>query len=78
MALPASLTSALGAILTDNWSEIAADAAANSGVTTVSFSIKLTETAPSSGVYNYEIGATHKKRTEVSQSIYQKETGTAS
>lgn len=78
MALPASLTTAIGTILTSKWSEIAADATANDGVTTVSFAIKLTETAPSSGVYNYEIGATHKKRTEVSQSIYEKTTGTAS
>lgn len=78
MALPASLTSALGTILSAKWSEIAADAAANDGVTTVSFSIKLTETAPSSGVYDYEIGSTTKKRTEISQSVYQKTTGTAS
>lgn len=78
MALPASLTAELGTLLTANWSDIVADADANSGVTTLSFQIKLTETSPPGGPVNYEIGFTHRFRTEVSQTQYEKVTGTAS
>ena len=78
MALPATLTAELGTLLTDNWSAIVADADANSGVTTLSFQIKLTETSPPGGPVNYEIGFTHRYRTEVSQSQYEKVTGSAS
>jgi hypothetical protein len=78
MALPATLTAELGALLTANWSEIVADADANSGVTNISFQIKLTETSPPGGPMNYEIGFTHRYRTEISQSQYEKVTGTVS
>lgn len=78
MALPATLTAELGALLTANWTDIVADADANSGVTSISFQIKLTETAPPGGPMNYEIGFTHRYRTEVSQSQYEKVTGTVS
>ena len=78
MALPASLTAELGSLLTANWSQIVADADANGGVTNLSFQIKLTETSPPGGPVNYEIGFTHRYRTEVSQTQYEKVTGTAS
>ena len=78
MALPASLTAELGTLLTTNWSDIVADANANGGVTNLSFQIKLTETSPPGGPVSYEIGFTHRYRTEVSQSQYEKVTGTAS
>jgi hypothetical protein len=78
MALPATLTAELGTLLTDNWADIVADADANSGVTNLSFSIKLTETSPPGGPMNYEIGFTHRYRTEVSQSQYEKVTGNVS
>ena len=78
MALPATLTEELGTLLTDNWADIVADANSNSGVTTVSFNIKLTETSPPGGPMNYEIGFTHRYRTEVSQTQYEKVTGTVS
>jgi hypothetical protein len=78
MALPASLTAELGTLLTANWSDIVADANANSGVTNISFQIKLTETAPPGGPMDYEIGFTHRYRTEVSQTQYEKVTGTVS
>jgi hypothetical protein len=78
MALPATLTAELGTLLTDNWAAIVTDADANSGVTTISFSIKLTETSPPGGPMNYEIGFTHRYRTEISSSQYEKVTGTVS
>jgi len=78
MALPATLTAELGTLLTDNWADIVADADANSGVTNLSFSIKLTETSPPGGPMAYEIGFTHRYRTEVSQSQYEKVTGNVS
>jgi hypothetical protein len=78
MALPATLTAQLGSLLDANWTAIVADADANSGVTNVSFQIKLTETAPPGGPMNFEIGFTHRYRTEVSQSQYEKVTGTVS
>jgi hypothetical protein len=78
MALPNTLTSAIGVLLTDNWAQIVADADANSGVTNLTFSIKLTETSPPGGPVNYEIGFTHRYRTEISQNQYEKVTGTAS
>ena len=78
MALPDSLTAELGTLLTGSWSQIVADANANSGVTTLSFSIKLTETAPPGGPMDFEIGFTHKMRTEISQNSYEKVTGTVS
>jgi hypothetical protein len=78
MALPATLTEELGTLLTDNWADIVADANSNSGVTTISFNIKLTETSPPGGPMNYEIGFTHRYRTEVSQTQYEKVTGTVS
>ena len=78
MALPATLTSELGSLLTASWAQIVADANANGGVTTLNFSIKLTETSPPGGPMNYEIGFTHKYRTEVTQSSYEKLTGTVS
>ena len=78
MALPATLTAELGTLLTDNWAAIVADADANSGVTNFSFNVKLTETTPPGGPMNYEIGFTHRYRTEVSQSQYEKVTGTVS
>lgn len=78
MALPATLTAELGTLLTDNWAAIVADADANSGVTNLSFNVKLTETTPPGGPMNYEIGFTHRYRTEVSQSQYERVTGTVS
>lgn len=78
MALPATLTAELGTLLTANWADIVADADANSGVTNLSFNIKLTETSPPGGPMAYEIGFTHRFRTEVSQSQYEKVTGTVS
>lgn len=78
MALPDTLTAELGTLLTDNWSQIVADANANSGVTTLSFQIKLTETSPPGGPMTYEIGFTHRYRTEISASQYEKVTGTVS
>jgi hypothetical protein len=78
MALPASLTAELGTLLTDNWTAIVADADANGGVTNFTFQVKITETSPPGGPVNYEIGFTHRYRTEVSQSQYEKVTGSAS
>jgi hypothetical protein len=78
MALPDSLTAQLGSLLTASWSQIVADANANSGVTSLSFNIKLTEVSPPGGPMNYEIGFTHRYRTEISQSTFEKVTGTAS
>jgi len=78
MALPATLTAELGTLLTDNWAAIVADADANSGVTNLSFNVKLTETSPPGGPMAYEIGFTHRYRTEVSQSQYEKVTGNVS
>jgi hypothetical protein len=78
MALPASLTAELGELLTASWSQIVADADANSGVTTLTFNIKLTEVSPPGGPMNYEIGFTHRYRTEISQNTFEKVTGTIS
>lgn len=78
MALPASLTAELGSLLTASWSQIVADADANSGVTTLTFNIKLTEVSPPGGPMNYEIGFTHRYRTEISQNTFEKVTGTVS
>jgi hypothetical protein len=78
MALPATLTAELGTLLDDNWAAIVADANANAGVTTLSFQIKLTETSPPGGPMNYEIGFTHRYRTEISASQYEKVTGSVS
>jgi hypothetical protein len=78
MALPATLTAELGTLLTDNWAAIVTDADANSGVTTLSFQIKLTETSPPGGPMSFEIGFTHRYRTEISASQYEKVTGTVS
>lgn len=78
MALPASLTAELGSLLSASWSQIVADADANSGVTTLTFNIKLTEVSPPGGPMNYEIGYTHRYRTEISQNTFQKVTGTVS
>jgi hypothetical protein len=78
MALPASLTAELGSLLSSSWEQIVADANANSGVTNLSFSIKLTETAPPGGPMDFEIGYTHNFRTEVTQRSFQRVTGTVS
>jgi len=78
MALPATLTAELGTLLTDNWTAIVADADANSGDTTLSFQIKLTENTPPGGPMNYEIGFTQRYRTEISASQFEKVTGTVS
>jgi hypothetical protein len=78
MALPASLTAEIGSLLTASWSQIVADADANSGVTTLTFNIKLTETSPPGGPMDYEIGFTHRYRTEISQNTFEKVTGTVS
>jgi len=78
MALPASLTSEIGSLLTASWSQIVADANANGGITTIALNIKLTETSPPGGPMSYEIGFTHNYRTEVTQRSYEKVTGTVS
>ena len=78
MALPASLTAEIGSLLTASWSQIVDDANANSGVTSLSFSIKLTETSPPGGPMEFEIGYTHNYRTEVTQRSFEKVTGTVS
>jgi hypothetical protein len=78
MALPASLTAEIGSLLTASWSQIVADADANSGVTTLTFNIKLTETSPPGGPMDYEIGFTHRYRTEISQNTFEKVTGSVS
>jgi hypothetical protein len=78
MALPASLTAALGTLLTDNWAAIVADANANSGVTIVSFSLTLTETSPPGGPMDANIRFTHRFRTEISQSTQEQVTVTVS
>ena len=78
MALPDSLTAQLGTLLTSSWTQIVADADANSGVTSLSFNIKLTETSPPGGPMEFEIGYTHNYRTEVTQRSYEKVTGTVS
>ena len=77
MALPASLTAEIGSLLTASWAQITADATANSGVTNLSFSIKLIDD-PAGGPMDYEIGFTHNYRTEVTQRSYEKFTGTVS
>lgn len=77
MALPASLTTRLGELLTDSWSEIIADAAANSGKTNLSFSISIDDT-PAGGPINYTINFQHRFRTEVTQSKFESFTGTLS
>jgi hypothetical protein len=77
MALPDSLTARLGELLTNSWSEIAADAAANSGKTTLSFNIQIDDT-PTGGPINYRIDYSHRYRTEVTQSKYEILTGTIS
>jgi uncharacterized membrane protein len=78
MALPDSLTAELGSLLTASWSQIVADANANGGVTNLTFQVQLTETSPPGGPMNYVIGFSHKYRTEVTQSAYERVTGTAS
>jgi hypothetical protein len=78
MALPDTLTAELGTLLTDNWSQIVADANANGGVTNFTFQVRVTETSPPGGPMNYDIGFTHRFRTEVSQSQFERVTGTAS
>jgi len=78
MALPASLTAEIGSLLTASWSQIVADANANSGITNLTFNVKLTETSPPGGPMSYEIGFNHNYRTEVTQRSYEKVTGTVS
>jgi hypothetical protein len=78
MALPATLTAELGALLTANWSLIVADANANSGVTNISFSVKLTETSPPGGPMDFEIGFNYRYRDEVSKTGFEKVTGNVS
>ena len=78
MALPASLTAELGTLLTASWSDIVADANANGGITNLTFQIRLTEVTIPGGPMNYEIGFTHRFRTEVSQSQFERVTGTVS
>jgi len=78
MALPASLTAEIGSLLSASWAHIVADANANGGNTNLSFTIKLTETAPPGGPMEFEIGYTHNYRTEVTQRNFQKVTGTVS
>jgi hypothetical protein len=77
MALPASLTARLGELLTESWSEIIADAAANNGKTNLSFSINIDDT-PAGGPISYSIGYQHRFRTEVTQSKFETFTGTLS
>jgi len=78
MALPASLTAEIGTLLSGSWTQIVADAEANGGITNFSFSIRLTEVTSPTGPVNYDIGFTHRFRTEVSQSQSERVTGTAS
>jgi hypothetical protein len=77
MALPDSLTTRLGELLTASWSQIAADAAANSGKTTLSFNIQIDDT-PAGGPINYRIDYQHRFRTEVTQGKFETFTGTLS
>ena len=77
MALPASLTTRLGELLTASWAEIIADAAANEGKTNLNFSINIEDT-PAGGPINYTIGFQHRYRTEITQSKYESFTGTLS
>jgi hypothetical protein len=77
MALPDSLNAELNSLVTAAWSQIMADAAANNGVTNFTLSVKITDD-PVGGPLAYEIGFSHRYRTEVSQSQYQKVTGIAS
>jgi len=78
MALPASLTAALGSLLDDSWAQIVADANANSGVTNLTFNVTLTETAPPGGPMDATIRFTHRFRTEISQSTQEQITVTVS
>jgi hypothetical protein len=78
MALPDSLTAELGTLLSGSWSQIIADANANSGRTNLSFTIVLTEVTPEGGPVNYDISFTHRFRAEISQSQFERVTGTAS
>lgn len=77
MALPDSLNAELNSLLTAAWSQIMADAAANSGVTNFTFNVKIIDN-PAGGPLDYEIGFQHRFRTEVSQSTYERITGTVS
>jgi hypothetical protein len=77
MALPDSLTARLGELLTASWSEIAADAAANSGKTNLSFNIVIDDT-PAGGPLNYRIDFQHRFRTEVTQGKFETFSGTLS
>jgi len=77
MALPDSLTTRLGELLTASWSQIAADAAANDGKTNLNFSIQIDDT-PAGGPINYKIDFQHRFRTEVTQSKFESFTGTLS
>jgi len=77
MALPASLTARIGELLTASWSQIAADAAANDGKTSLNFSIQIDDT-PAGGPINYKIDFQHRFRTEVTQSKFETFTGTLS
>ena len=78
MALPDSLTAALGVLLTNSWADIVDDANANSGKTNLSFNVSLTETSPPGGPMDYVIDFNHRYRTEVSQSQSERVTGSAS
>jgi hypothetical protein len=77
MALPDSLTTRLGELLTASWSEIIADAAANDGKTYLSFTINV-EDNPAGGPITYKIDYFYRYRTEVTQSKYENYTGTLS
>jgi hypothetical protein len=77
MALPDSLTARLGELLTASWSQIAADAAANNGQTSLNFAIQIDDT-PAGGPINYQINFQHRFRTEVTQSKFETFTGTLS
>ena len=77
MALPASLTTRIGELLTASWSQIAEDAAANNGQTSLNFSIQIDDT-PAGGPINYRIDYQHRFRTEVTQSKFETFTGTLS
>jgi len=77
MALPNSLNAELNSLVVAAWPQIMADAAANSGVTNFSFNVRIIDN-PAGGPLDYEIGFTHRVRTEVSQSSFERVTGTAS
>ena len=74
MALPASLTTRLGELLDASWSQIIADAAANQGKTSLSFSINIDDT-PAGGPISYTIVFQHRFRTEVTQTKFENFTG---